>query len=197
MKKLNKKIISPIDPSFRKKIWEMFELMDQSISLLYEAATHDEKTGIYNIKFFNDVIEMEIEKAKRGQEKLSLIILDIDFFKKINDKYGHLKADDILKKFANAIRDETRKSDIFARFGGEEFVLLLPETSLIKAKQFVKRLIKKVHNDKFLKKYKITFSAGITEFKKGDSKRKLMEGADKALYKAKKSGRDKFCFACR
>jgi PleD family two-component response regulator len=79
------KKLSALDPRFRKKIHDLLDSMHESVSMLYEAATHDEKTGLYNNKFFETILEMEIEKAKRGKEDLSLIMVDIDFFKKIND----------------------------------------------------------------------------------------------------------------
>lgn len=184
--------LSALDPRFRKKIQDLFESIHESVSLLYEAATHDEKTGLYNNKFFETLLNMEIEKAKRGKQKLSIIIIDIDFFKKVNDVYGHIEADEILKKLASVLKKQIRKSDILARFGGEEFILLLPETDLKKAKRFSTRLRRAVHSDKTLKKYKITVSGGITEYKKRDTKKRFKERADKALFKAKKEGRDKF-----
>lgn len=195
MKKgLNKKL-SALDPRFRKKINELFDSMHESISLLYEAATHDEKTGLYNNKFFESVFEMEIEKAKRGQQKLSLVIIDIDYFKKTNDKYGHIKSDKLLKKLAEVIKNHVRKSDVVARFGGEEFIVLLPETSIEKAKKFCLRLKKSIHSDKILKKHGITVSGGITQFKgERDSGEKMKQRADKALYQAKNKGRDRFDF---
>ena len=134
---------------------------------------------------------MEFEKAKRGKQKLSLFIMDIDFFKKINDTYGHIKGDEILKRLAQIAKKQIRKSDIIARFGGEEFIILLPETPLIKAKKLVSRLRKRIKDDKILKKYNVTTSGGLTQYKKGDSKKRFKERADKALYKAKKTGRDK------
>ncbi len=193
-KRLSKKL-SALDPRFRKKINELFYSMHESISLLYEAATHDEKTGLYNNKFFESVFEMEIEKAKRGQQKLSLVIIDIDYFKKTNDKYGHIKSDKLLKKLAEVIKNHVRKSDVVARFGGEEFIVLLPETSIEKAKKFCLRLKKSIHLDNMLKKHGITVSGGITQFKsKGDSGEKMKQRADKALYQAKNTGRDRFDF---
>ena len=186
--------LSALDPRFKKKIQELFESMHESISMLYEAATHDEKTSLYNNKFFDTLLDMEIEKAKRGKQKLSLIMIDIDFFKKINDAYGHIKADELLKRLADLTKKHARKSDIVARFGGEEFIILLPETDLEKAKRFSLNLRNIIHSDKILKKYKITISGGITQFRnKGkDNKKKFKERADKALYKAKEKGRDTF-----
>jgi len=190
-KKLSKKI-SALDPRFKKKIEDLFSTMNESISLLYEAATHDEKTGLYNNKFFETILDMEIEKTKRGKQKLSLIIIDIDFFKKINDKWGHMKADELLARLAMVLKNQVRKYDLAARFGGEEFVILLPETSLEKAKKFSKRLKKSISEDKILLKYSLTVSGGITQFREKDSRKKFKERADKALYQAKNSGRNKF-----
>ncbi len=192
---MNKKIgdkLSALDPRFRKKIQDLFKSIDDSVSLLYEVATHDEKTGLYNNKFFDTLLDMEIEKAERGQQKLSLIMTDIDFFKKLNDTHGHIKADDLLKRLADVLREQVRKSDIVARFGGEEFVILLPETNLEKAKKFAARLRRAIHSDVILKKYKLTVSGGISQYKTKDSKKKFKERVDKALYMAKESGRDKF-----
>jgi diguanylate cyclase (GGDEF)-like protein len=166
--------------------------INRDIDSLYNFATTDEKTGLYNHKFFANVLEMEIEKAKRGKQKLSLIVVDIDFFKKINDSIGHIKADEILGRLGKTIKTTTRKSDIPARFGGEEFFILLPETNFQKAKRFVERLRKKINSEPSLKKHGITVSGGITEFKKSDTEKSFMERADKALYKAKHSGRNRF-----
>ncbi len=190
-KKLKEKV-SALDPKFREKIEELFGTMKESISMLYEAATHDEKTGLYNSKFFETILDMEIEKVKRGQEKLSLFIIDIDFFKKINDRYGHLKADELLIRLAKILKKQFRKSDIISRFGGEEFFVLLPETDLKKAKKITSRLRTAIKSDKMLKEYDVTVSGGLTEFKKRDTKKRFKQRADKALYKAKQSGRDKF-----
>ncbi|VVB83053.1 Diguanylate cyclase, GGDEF domain [uncultured archaeon] len=184
--------LSALDPRFRKKITDLFESMNESISMLYEAATHDEKTGLYNNKFFETIFEMEVEKARRGQEKLSMIMTDIDFFKKINDTYGHMKADEFLKILAQVIQKQVRGSDIVARFGGEEFIILLPETNLEKAKKFAARLKKAIHEDKILRKYNVHVSGGITQYKDKEDKKKFKERVDKALYKAKETGRDKF-----
>lgn len=193
MKRGVKDKLHALDPRFRKRFTELMSSMEESISLLYEAATHDEKTGLYNHKFFENILDIEIEKAKRGKTKLSLFIIDIDFFKKVNDVYGHLKADKILERLAKVLMDHLRKSDIIARFGGEEFIVLLPETNLAKAKKLASRLKRAIHSDKMLSKYKIAVSGGITQFRKTrDSKKQFKERADKALYQAKKTGRNKF-----
>ena len=190
-KKLRKKIHA-LDPRFRKKIEDLFSAMSESVSMLYEAATHDEKTGLYNNKFFESILEMEIEKAKRGQKDLCLFIIDVDFFKKVNDTYGHLKGDEFLKRLADILKKQLRKTDIAARFGGEEFFIILPQTPFAKSKNLTSRLRKAIKSDSVLKKYGITVSGGLTCYKKGDSKKILKARADKAMYKAKQKGRDRF-----
>jgi len=189
-KKLRKKV-SALDPKFREKIEELFGTMKESISLLYETAIRDEKTGLYNSRFFETILEMEIEKVKRRQQKLSIFMIDIDYFKKINDKYGHIKADELLIRLAEVLTKQFRKSDIISRFGGEEFLILLPETDLKKAKKITSRLRTAIKSDKILKKHGITISGGLTEFKKRDTKKTFEQRADEALYKAKKT-MDKF-----
>jgi len=190
-KKLSKKIHA-LDPRFRKKIEDLFSAMSESVSMLYEAATHDEKTGLYNNKFFESILDMEMEKAGRGQGNLCLFIIDIDFFKKVNDTYGHMKGDEFLKRLADVLKKQLRKSDVAARFGGEEFFIILPNTNLAKSKNLTLRLKKAIKSDPILKKHRITVSGGLTCYRKGDTKKKIKERADKALYKAKNSGRDKF-----
>lgn len=190
-KKLKEKI-SALDPKFREKIEELFGTMKESISMLYEAAIRDEKTRLYNSKFFETILDMEIEKIKRNQQKLSLFMIDIDYFKKINDKYGHLKADELLVRLAEVLTKQFRKSDIISRFGGEEFFILLPETDLKKAKKIISRLRTAIKSDKMLKKHDIAISGGLTEFKKKDTKKTFEQRADKALYQAKKQGGDRF-----
>lgn len=195
MKKLKKKT-DVLHPKFKEKIKEIFGNMSKAqkkhISDLYDLATLDEKTGLYNNKFFENILEMEMEKARRGYQKLCLFIVDIDFFKKINDTYGHLKGDEFLKRLASVIKKQLRKSDIAARFGGEEFFILLPETNLEKAKLITARVHEAIKSEPLLKKYKITVSGGLTCYTEKDTGRSFKERADKAMYKAKETGRDRF-----
>ena len=177
-----------IGPQFRKKLTKVLKDVDKGIDMLYEIATHDEKTGLYNSKFFKSVLGLELDKAKRGK-KLSLIMLDIDHFKKINDKYGHLAGDKILKQLANLLQQKIRKSDIASRFGGEEFLIMLPNAAKEKAKMVAERLRKSVQSAGF--KPRITISLGVSEYKKADTINNLINKADSALYRAKKKGRNR------
>jgi diguanylate cyclase (GGDEF)-like protein len=176
----------------KKEIGELRNLLNKihlDISRLYHIATHDEKTGLYNHVFFKDVFSLELDKAKRGRP-LSLIVVDIDLFKRINDTYGHLHADKILVRLAKLLQHKVRKYDLVARFGGEEFFIMLPNTKAEKGKQIAERLRKSVMNDVYLKKHNVTISLGVTEYKQKDNLEKMSKRADSALYEAKKSGRN-------
>jgi len=194
-RKLKKKL-SSLGTNPKERIEELFGEVNQHqkkyLSLLYELAIHDIKTGLYNNLFFENILEMEMEKAQRGKQRLSLFIIDVDFFKKVNDTHGHIKADEFLAQLARVLKKQLRASDIAARFWGEEFFIILPETNLQKAKKITSRLRTAIGSDKLLGKYNITVSGGLVEYKKGDTKKSIKERADKALYKAKNTGRDKF-----
>ena len=193
-KKTDKKAV--LHPKFKEKMGKIFgemsNLQKKHISDLYDLATRDEKTGLYNSRFFENILEMEMEKAQRGYQKLCLFIIDIDFFKKINDKYGHIKGDELLKRLAHVIKKQLRLSDVAARFGGEEFFILLPQTDLGKSKLITARIREAIKSDPVLKKYKMTVSGGLTCYAEKDTEKSFKERADKAMYKAKETGRDRF-----
>ncbi|MBU1988005.1 MAG: GGDEF domain-containing protein [Nanoarchaeota archaeon] len=176
----------------KQSLKKLLDKIQLNVNKLYHIATHDEKTDLYNHVFFKDIFALELGKAKRGKP-LSLIIVDIDFFKKVNDTYGHLQADKILLKLAQLLQHKVRKYDIVARFGGEEFFIMLPNTKITKAKQIAERLRKATLTNPFLKKYKITISLGVSQFKDKDNLERISKRADKALYQAKKTGRNKVC----
>jgi diguanylate cyclase (GGDEF)-like protein len=173
----------------KQPLQKLLEKIQLDVNKLYHIATHDEKTGLHNYAFFKDIFPMEASEARRGKP-LSLIVVDIDFFKKINDSYGHINADKILLKLAQLLEKKVRKYDLVARFGGEEFSILLPNTKKAKAKIIAERLRKGVLLDSYLKKYKITISLGVTEFKAKDTLQKMSKRVDTALYQAKKAGRN-------
>lgn len=186
-----KEKLKVLDPKVKSNLSIILRQLESNIDLLYELATIDEKTGAYNNKFFKTISEMELDKAKRKIGPLSLMILDLDNFKKLNDTYGHLIGDDILKRLAFVLKNNIRKYDIISRFGGEEFVILLPNTQIKRAKLVCERMRREVQNDRELKKYSVTFSGGLTEYKKGDSVKKMQLRADKAVYQAKKKGKNR------
>lgn len=182
-----------LDSTFQKKLKKLLpKEMEDPISFLYEIATKDQKTQIYNYNFFNTVFDIELEKTNRGETNLCLIMMDLDSFKQINEENGHIKGDEILYEFAQTLQKEIRKSDILARFGGDEFVLLLPKTTISQAKKLSKRLQRAIQQSKFLQKYNVNFSGGLANFKKGDTKNSFLKRANKLLRKAKEEGKNLF-----
>lgn len=159
----------------------------------------DALTGLYNRRHFDAVFEREFLRSKRYKSNLSIAIIDIDFFKKINDTYGHLCGDNILKETAYLILDTFRKTDIVFRYGGEEFVILLTETSLEKAKIPLERLRKKIEEFNFVfkgQKVNLTVSIGAAEVnEKTNSAEEFLDYADKALYRAKNNGRNQMALS--
>ena len=178
------------DPKFKKKVRGILKGIKESLYDLHDIATRDEKTGLYNYRFFKAVFEMELEKAKRGKQKLSFAVIDIDFFKKVNDTHGHLVGDEILVELGRVLTDELRKYDVLARFGGEEFFVFFPGTSVVRAKQIAERLRKSVVKGRKMKRYGVTISLGVTEYKNRDTAQRMIARADKALFVSKKKGRN-------
>lgn len=169
----------------------LLKKLSSHIEELHHIATHDEKTGLYNSLFFKDFFEEETKRVKRKGGRFSLLIIDIDYFKKVNDIHGHLVGDKILKKIAEVLHHALRDYDILARFGGEEFITLLPDTGIDQANRIAERLRISVLQNDFLYKHKITISIGVAEYNEKDTYQKLLHRADNALYKAKKLGRNK------
>ncbi|MEA1893287.1 MAG: diguanylate cyclase [Campylobacterota bacterium] len=156
-----------------------------------EKAYTDELTSAYNRTYFNEELKKEILRYKRDNAPLCFIILDIDFFKEVNDTHGHNSGDDILKELTSLVHKQTRVTDTFARWGGEEFVKLLPNTTLEKAKLVAEKLRTKIQKHNFSDGLKITCSFGVAEIKDEDSKECLIKRADTALYIAKSKGRNR------
>ena len=149
----------------------------------------DKLTGLYNRLYFNEMYNHLINRFQRNKIPFSLIILDIDNFKKINDTYGHEKGDTILKEVANKIKDSIRRSDLAFRYGGEELVVLLPDTSIKEAKEIAERIRKNVQNIKIDNK-SVTISGGVGEYR-GEDSIEFFKKVDSALYEAKNSGKNK------
>ncbi len=157
-------------------------------------ATHDPLTALPNREAYNERAFHELQRFKRYCRPLTLAICDIDYFKKINDTYGHQAGDKVLKLIAKVVQTRLRKVDFIARYGGEEFVLLLPETTASKAHTVLDKIRAAVGNTAFRFKeepVQITISFGITEFKAEDDVEDAFERADKALYQAKSNGRNR------
>jgi diguanylate cyclase len=159
-----------------------------------EAATQDALTGLPNRMAYDERIQEEIERARRYQRPLSLAIIDVDFFKKINDKFGHPAGDKVLKILAEVFKKRTRDSDFVARMGGEEFMLVLTETSADDALTVTDKLRGVIEQANFHFRdtaVPVTVSCGITDYSEGDSVEELYSRADEALYEAKEGGRNR------
>ena len=161
---------------------------------LYYLSTTDELTGLYNRRYFIKVAADELERAKRYHKYFSLILMDIDHFKSINDTYGHSAGDDILRSLGLLLQNRLRKSDTAARLGGEEFGVILPETGLDQAYTAAEQIRKKIVSSPVEyegQTINYTLSAGVTScYSSTNSIEDLMRKADRALYEAKEKGRN-------
>lgn len=158
---------------------------------LQKLATTDKLTGIYNRRRVDEFLQIQIELTKRHSQNLSIIIIDIDFFKSVNDTYGHQVGDSVLIKTVQIISNNLRKSDIFGRYGGEEFIVICPQTNQEEAFVLAQKLGSAIENHEFETVGKKTISMGIAQLEDNDDEKTLFEKADKALYKAKNSGRNR------
>jgi len=158
---------------------------------LEELATRDRLTGLYNRRKLDEALEQEVLRAERYDRPLSLIIIDIDHFKNVNDTYGHPVGDTVLVETANRLTQTLRTSDIPGRWGGEEFLVICPETPLETAVVLAERL-RGAYNDRdFEQVGSLTASFGVAGHRRGASVKQIMQGADNALYKAKHAGRNR------
>ena len=171
--------------------------LQQANSKFRELAYRDGLTGVYNHRYFQKVFEKELERAVRYKHPVSLLMLDIDFFKKVNDTYGHTVGDDILRDVSGVFVQLVRNCDIVARYGGEEFVIILPDTGAKGAKVLSQRLRRGVEQAKFDcsgKLVSVTISIGISSTDMAGmetTRATLIECSDQALYKAKENGRNR------
>ena len=172
---------------------DITQISQLTIEYKYEA-NYDALTKIYNRNMFNRLIDIKINKAQEQNTDLVFIILDIDLFKNVNDTYGHLVGDEILKTLSSIIKSKTRENDLFARWGGEEFVLAL-DLSLEKGFAIANNLRSFIEKNNFDVVGKLTCSFGITQFQINDTLDSMILRADNALYKAKEEGRNKVCRA--
>ncbi|MEW6189074.1 MAG: GGDEF domain-containing protein [Actinomycetota bacterium] len=159
----------------------------------------DGLTEVFNHRYFYEHLEKEMERAERYNRPLSLIMMDIDYFKDYNDVCGHKRGDDVLKQMAKMLIETTRKFDVVARYGGDEFTIILPETDKTEALNIAERIRRDVEQYAFSfddspeKRY-LTMSLGIATYPyDAGNVDELVDGADRALYKAKKRGRNRVC----
>ncbi len=178
--------------NFENKI-EIMQIHDE----LKELSHRDYLTNLYNRRYFNEIAQDFMKMAKRKSQHLSVILLDIDKFKNINDTYGHTIGDEVIKSLASLLEEHTRESDIVSRFGGEEFAILLLDTDKDKASTIAEKLRIVVENidikiadDKYIK-FTISLGVDCINIKKDNDISESLDRADNALYRAKKSGRNR------
>jgi len=153
-------------------------------------ADHDALTNIYNRVKFNSMFSEIIDSSLRHDEDFSIILFDIDHFKNVNDTYGHNVGDKVLVELVTLVKITLRERDVFARWGGEEFVILSQRTNLKQAEQLANRLRKDVESYSFEVVKKLTCSFGVSQYRAGNSKNELFQRVDEALYEAKDRGRN-------
>jgi diguanylate cyclase (GGDEF)-like protein len=177
-----------------QKFHSMKTNLDEKFEALKQLALTDPLTQIKNRRAFFELGDDYLRLASRYSHSLSLFILDIDFFKNVNDTYGHIVGDEILKHLVNTIVISLRQTDLFARFGGEEFIVLLPETNLNNAMGVAENIRLLVENTPYESDdlhIPITISIGVNELTDDKNISELIDNADKALYRAKKNGRNR------
>ncbi|MGM0631441.1 MAG: sensor domain-containing diguanylate cyclase, partial [Pseudomonadota bacterium] len=162
---------------------------------LREMVATDEMTGLYNRRFFSEEVEKSLLHASRHKEPLSLLMLDIDHFKTVNDNYGHPVGDSVIKAISDTLQHETRSGDSVSRIGGEEFAIMLPKTPFEDAFRVAEKLRAKIEQQSIKisadTEIAVTITIGVARAKSGDTWTKLLSRADKALYRGKGSGRNK------
>ena len=184
------KISVPIAISLEKEL--MLKELEVNNKKLYEKSITDPLTGLYNREYMIEYLKKKIEEAKRYKFPLSIAMIDIDFFKKINDTYGHLIGDCVLKELSNLLKNNFRDSDVVVRYGGEEILIIMPFTDKESACDKLEKFRKLVEKYKFCdkKNIKLTISAGVGGYENEETLEELILKADRNVYFAKKHGRN-------
>ena len=180
----------------RQKLIGVSSELAQANAELKKLVNIDGLTGLANRRYLDKYLRVEIGRSMLNKQELSVILCDVDFFKKYNDTYGHLKGDDCLKSVASAMESSCKRStDLVARYGGEEFAILLPNTNIEGSSRALEKLKARTNKSHFLSHGNTlpipTFSAGIALYRPGETPGDLIERTDKALFRAKDLGRNR------
>ena len=178
----------------RRNLTVSKERLEAALVRIEHVAAHDELTGVFNRRSLVDVLQQQKHRVDRYGKTFSILMIDIDHFKRINDTHGHAAGDVVLARLARAVADSLRQSDSFGRYGGEEFLAVLDQTSLEGASMFGGRvcaLAKCLQFDEFNALLRVTVSVGIAEYRPREEWQRTIERADQALYRAKSGGRDR------
>ena len=176
----------------RTRLVEQKQELQHALSMLHEVATRDELTGLHNRRHMLQLMEQQIKRQLRNGEGFCLALIDLDHFKLVNDRHGHHMGDLVLKSFADVIKRELRQTDVLARWGGEEFLLMLtaPDPGMEGAQASLARFQAALQQHDVGKGIRVTFSAGLTEHLPGELLHETLERADRGLYTAKAAGRN-------
>lgn len=165
---------------------------------IYRMTIVDGLTQIHNKRYLYEALERELIRARRHERPLSVVMFDIDFFKRINDQFGHLAGDHVLREVAKVIQGRIRRDEVFARYGGEEFVIVLPETPLEGATALAENLRQRVEEHGFVfqgERIPVAISIGCAQLAQSDkTATDLIQRADEKLYEAKRGGRNRVCW---
>jgi len=187
------KLVNTIDAALDK--WTRLQQARADKKDLERMANFDSLTGLYNRQAILGKLCVLINSAKRYKEDFSLSMLDIDYFKRVNDRYGHLTGDEVLEKVATLIRRNIRDTDVAGRYGGEEFIIILPQADLSSALVVAERIRSMIENaemkDSAGNVFAITVSLGLSSWEPGEDAHSLIARVDEALYKAKENGRNR------
>ncbi len=173
------------------------ETLRETLDVVRVEAITDPVTGIANRKHFQDMLHKSVESANASKAPLALIVIDIDHFKRFNDLYGHLTGDQVLRLVAMTMREQVKSKATLARFGGEEFGIIMPDTSLSHARAVAEEIRQSVLNRELVKRStgeslgKITVSVGVSDFRHGEGGTSFLDRADQCMYVAKRSGRNR------
>ena len=186
-------LVNTIDATLDK--WARLQQARASKEELERLANFDSLTGLHNRQAILGKLCELINRAKRYKEDFTLIMLDIDHFKRVNDRYGHLTGDEVLEKIATLIRLNIRDTDVAGRYGGEEFIIILPQADLSSARVLAERIRSIIESaemkDSAGNVFAITISQGLSGWEPGEDAHSLISRADEALYKAKANGRNR------
>jgi len=178
---------------FNRKLRQTQTKLRETNKQLSILSITDHLTGAYNRQYLDQCLDIEIERVNRYGSTLSIIMMDLDKFKKVNDQHGHLVGDEVLVVCAQTVEKEVRKTDVFGRWGGEEFILICPGTPLDHAVQLAKKIRKAVEAQVFPENISQTISLGVAEYTKDEAINDCLNRADQNLYKAKQLGRNQVC----
>ncbi len=176
---------------YKENMNELLFEVEQKNALLKRLSITDKLTGLNNRIKIDEVLQSDLDMFERYDNVFSVILIDIDHFKKVNDTYGHSIGDEVLKHFASILKNNARITDVVGRWGGEEFMIIASETDSVGATKFATILKKIINEHDFPKVKKVTASFGLTQINVGDSIEEVVNRADLALYNAKETGRNR------